>query len=360
VDLVEGVMKVMSNITLESKPEQKTTAIKETTPTELQFVFGTDFGSITLDGINIKLALVSRSLRGSVVHSSAGTKDANKEKLALLFSAAACSSEFLSQSTTLLHSNIAEPYLFFSLLSEEDTTKCKRDWKITSSCKKLRFNMRQDPVNLAHTADLLIADEVWYIRQLMDNVKIPTQDTDVNSVASKKSTSNTVNVAMFLDDYRLSFSLLPSLTYMIVGDVARMSVMPTENSKIEVDFDVKKNFHKFMSGDGARSHALSVLEIPPTNGRILANLLPDRKEVEIDMTIELIQLEASAVRSLLAVLTGPDISHLLSDLKQNVGVVKSHLTDVLSLEKELQKILLFCTSRVSRWLELRSTPLHQV
>ncbi|CAI7669515.1 unnamed protein product [Penicillium manginii] len=337
VDLVEGVMKVMSNITLESKPEQKTTAIKETTPTELQFVFGTDFGSITLDGINIKLALVSRSLRGSVVHSSAGTKDANKEKLALLFSAAACSSEFLSQSTTLLHSNIAEPYLFFSLLSEEDTTKCKRDWKITSSCKKLRFNMRQDPVNLAHTADLLIADEVWYIRQLMDNVKIPTQDTDVNSVASKKSTSNTVNVAMFLDDYRLSFSLLPSLTYMIVGDVARMSVMPTENSKIEVDFDVKKNFHKFMSGDGARSHALSVLEIPPTNGRILANLLPDRKEVEIDMTIELIQLEASAVRSLLAVLTGPDISHLLSDLKQNVGVVKSHLTDVLSLEKESPK-----------------------
>ncbi|OQE26434.1 hypothetical protein PENSTE_c005G05430 [Penicillium steckii] len=335
VDLIEGVMKVMSNIKLESKPgATPSKQVTEKQPTELQFVFGTDSGSITLDGINIRLALVSRSLRGSIVHSSSGTKDSTTDKLALLFSAAACSSELRSQSTTLLLSRIADPYIYFSLLSEDQEAQCKRDWKATGSCKKLRFDMIQDPVSLAHTADRLIADEVWYIHQLIDNVKLPKRDVELASVASKKSTTNNLNVAMFLDDYRLSFSLLPSLSYVIVGDVARMSVMPTEDSKIEVDFDVKKNFHKFMSGDGTRSHSLSVLEIPPTNGRILANLLPDRKEVEVDMTIELIQLEASAVRSLLAVLTGPDIAHLVSDLKQNVDVVTSHLKDVLSLQEK--------------------------
>ncbi|KAJ5089708.1 hypothetical protein N7532_008392 [Penicillium argentinense] len=337
VDLVEGVLKVMSNVTLETASAKEPTKSTEKKPTELHFMFGTDFGSITLDGVNVKLALVSKALRGSIVHSLFGTKTATNEKIALLFTAGACSSELLGQSTTLMLTRIAEPYLYLSLLSEEDAIECKQEWKATGSCKKLRFNIMQDPVSLAHTADRLIEDEVWYIRRLVDNFKLPKREIDQTSVASKKPTHDNINVAMFLDDYKLSFSLLPSLTYLIVGDVARMSVMPTETSKIEVDFDVKKNSHKFISGDGDKSRTLSVLEIPPTNGRILANLLPDRKEVEVDMTIELIQLEASAVRSLLAVLTGSDVSHLLSDLKQNVDVLTSHLSDVLALHKKSPK-----------------------
>ena len=112
-----------------------------------------------------------------------------------------------------------------------------------------------------------------------------------------------------------------------------MSVMPTKPSQIEVDFDVKQNAHLFLSGEGAKSRTLSKLDIPPTNGRILANISSGRKELEVDLTIELIRLEASAVRSLLGVLTGPDVAHLLEDLKQNLDVLQSHLSNALSLEK---------------------------
>ncbi|KAJ5316627.1 hypothetical protein N7508_001135 [Penicillium antarcticum] len=335
LDLVEGVIKAMSNITLESAhPHKPSIEAPEEKPTELQLIFGTDFGSITLDGINVKLALISKGLRGSIVHRSVGAAQTKQEDLTLLFNAEACSSELQSQSTTLMLSGIADPYMYFSLTSEENETECKRDWKVAASCRKLRYDMKEDPVSLAHTADRLIADEVRFIRQLVNSVKLPKSEsqTDDNLVPNKPM-RDTFHVAMFLEDYRLNFSLLPSLAYLVSGDVARMSLMPTEASKIEVDFDVKKNTHKFMSGEGDKFHALSVMEIPPVNGRVLANLLSDRKEVEVDVTIELIRLEASAVRSLLAVLTGSDVSHLISDLKQNVNVLQSHLEDVLALRR---------------------------
>ncbi|KAJ5796052.1 uncharacterized protein N7518_004592 [Penicillium psychrosexuale] len=331
LDLAEGVIKVMSNITLASSPGHvPIDKVQEKTPIELQIMFGTDFGSITLDCVNVKLALIAKALRGSIVHKALGAKE--PEDLAVLFSAEGCSSELQSQSTTLMLSRIADPYVYLSLASEEDDNECRHDWKIAGSCRKLRYDMKEDPVSLAHTADRLIADEVRYIRQLMDSVKVPNPETG-QSLASNKPTRDTFHVAMFLEDYRLTFTLLPSLSYLLSGEVARMTVMPTEASKIEIDFDVKKNSHMFVSGESHRFNVLSMLEIPPVNGRILANLLPDRKEVEIDITIELIRLEASAVRSLLAVLTGPDVSHLVCDIKQNLDVLQLHLKDVLSLQK---------------------------
>lgn len=333
LDLAEGVAKVMSNITLESSPAHaQSDTVKEKAPTELQVMVGTDFGSITLDGINVKLALVAKALRGSIVQKSLGSADSSHEDLAVLFCAEGCSSEIQSQSTTLMLSRIADPYLNISVTSEHGPKESKRDWKFASSCRKLRYDMKEDPLSLAHTADRLIADEVRYIQQLVKSVKLPKSQPKQTPTPTKP-TKQTFYVAMFLEDYRLTFSLLPSLTYLVSGEVARMSVMPAQGSKLEVDFDVKKNSHMFVSGENERFHVLSILEIPPVNGRVLANFLGDRREVEIDVTIELISLEASSVRSLLAVLTGPDVSHLATDLKQTVEILKAHLEDVLVLHK---------------------------
>ncbi|CAG8264097.1 unnamed protein product [Penicillium salamii] len=337
LDLVEGVVKVMSNITLESSPgHAPADATEKKTPTELQVMVGTDFGSITLDGINVKLALVAKALRGSLVQKSHGPAGSKHKDLSLLFSAEGCSSELQSQSTSLMLSRIADPYLNLSVTSTHGPNESKHDWKFASSCRKLRYDIKEDPLSLAHTVDRLIADEVRYIRQLVDNIKLPKSQVE-QATASDKPTKHTFHVAMFLEDYRLTFSLLPSLTYLVSGEVARMSVMPAEGSKLEVDFDVKKNSHMFVSGEHERFHVVSILEIPPVNGRILANFLSDRKEVEVDVTIEVISLEASSVRSLLAVLTGPDVSHLVTDLKQTVDILQAHLEDVLALQKTSPK-----------------------
>ncbi|THC98809.1 hypothetical protein EYZ11_001717 [Aspergillus tanneri] len=323
LDLAKGVMKTMSNVqlkstTLERKPNEE---VKERD--ELQAVFGTELGSVTLDGINAKLACISQGLKGSVIDGAAG--------LAVLISAETGSSELSNLSKVLMSWKIGNPYVYLSRTSEETETEVRYEWKVAGSCKKLRYLMEEDLINLAYTADRLIEHEVRYIHGLTKTLDLSARKSD--EIPAAKPIRNMFHIAMFLGDYQLSFRVLPSLTYMISGEVARTCVIQTMDAKVEVDFDLKKNLHTFLSGEGDKTHQLSVLEIPPINGRVVANLSPVRTDMEVDVTIELIQLEASSVRSLLGALTTPEFSHLMSDLKQNLETLQLHLVDALALNK---------------------------
>ncbi|KAH8427406.1 putative fermentation associated protein (Csf1) [Aspergillus melleus] len=326
LELVESVMNTMANVQLESTApgEIHDSGDEAEGRDDLQVVFGTDLGSITLDGINIKLACISQGLKGSVVDGADG--------MAVLFSSQAGFSELSNLTKVLMSWKIGSPHVYLSRASEETENEITNEWKVAGSCKKLLYVMEEDLINLAHTADRLIEDEVRYIHRLATNLDLPARKLS-ETPAAAKTTHNMFHIAMFLDDYRLSFCVLPSLTYVISGDVARTSIIQTMESKIEVDFDLKKNLHTFMSGEKGGRRPLSVLEIPPINGRVVANLSSNRTDIEVDVTIELIQLEASAVRSLLGALGTPEFSHLMSDLKQNVETLQLHLNDALDLNK---------------------------
>ncbi|KAE8150058.1 hypothetical protein BDV25DRAFT_155093 [Aspergillus avenaceus] len=331
LDLVEGLTRTMSTVTLESTTATQDAGSVTKSPSELQIICGADTGSITLDGINIKLALTGRGLRNSIVHKP--HNNSSPECLSVLLSAQACSSELSDLSKVIMLWKVGEPHVYCSRISEEHETELKHEWKIASSSRSLRYDMKEDPLSLAHTADRLIEDEVRYIHHLVKNMKPPSQRSRETTAVSKKSVQNKFHMAMFLGDYRLSFCILPSLTYVISGKVARTSITPTLESKIEVDFDLKGNQHTFWSTNGDEWHTLSVLGIPPINGRVVANTSTNRTDMEIDVTIELIQLEASAVRCLLDALTRPEFSHLMSDLKQNMETLQVHLNNVLAIDK---------------------------
>ncbi|KAB8235559.1 putative fermentation associated protein (Csf1) [Aspergillus alliaceus] len=329
LDLVEGLLRIMSTVTLESTTPTQGSRTEPKEASELQLVLGADVGSIALDGINVKLALAGRGLRSSIVRRLHGTS--SPDCLTALLSAQACSSELSDLSKVIMSWKIGEPHMYCSRVSKGNETELEHEWKIAGSSRRLRYDMREDPLSLAHIADRLIEDEVRYIHRLVTNIKLPAHQVNENITAAK--TCNKFHIAMFLGDYRLSFCILPSLTYVISGEVARTSMVPTMGSKVEVDFDLKKNLHTFLSNNGEGWHPLSVLEIPPINGRVVANMSPIRTDIEVDVTIELIQLEASAVRSLLGALTRPEFSHLMSDLQQNVETLRLHLNNALALDK---------------------------
>ncbi|OOF99473.1 hypothetical protein ASPCADRAFT_137976 [Aspergillus carbonarius ITEM 5010] len=330
LDLVEGVMKTMSTVTLESAPPAQSRGSGSGRLTEIQLVFGADLGSITLDGINIKLAVTGRALRSSLVQKPCSAD--SPETLSLLLSSEGCYSELSSFSKVLMLWKVSNPHIYCSLVTEESEAELNHEWKIAGSCRRLRYDMREDLLSLAHTADRLIADEVRFVHQLVNSMDVPSRQP-VDATILKKPTHNNFHVAMFLDDYRLSFCVLPSLTYVIAGEVARTSITPKLGSKIEVDFDLKKNIHTLLSGEGAKWRSLSALEIPPINGRVVADVSSNRTNMEIDVTIELIRLEASALRSLLGALSKPEDSHLIDDLKQSVEVLRLHFSEVLTHTK---------------------------
>ncbi|PYH94214.1 fermentation associated protein [Aspergillus ellipticus CBS 707.79] len=330
LDLVEGVLKTMSTVTLESTPPAQGGGHSPEKDTELQLVFGADMGSITLDGINIKLEMTSKAPRASVVQKSPSAD--SPENMSLLLSSDAGFSELSSLSKVLMFWKVGNPHIYCSRVTEEIEAELTHEWKLAGSCRKLRYDMKEDLLSLAHTADRVIADEIRFIHQLVNSVEMPSKKPAELTVA-KKQARNRFHVAMFLDDYRLSFCVLPSLTYVIAGEVARTSVTPKMGSKHEVDFDLKKNVHALLSSEGGKWSSLTALEIPPINGRVIADLSPSRTNMEIDVTIELIRLEASAVRSFLSALSKPEVSHLMDDLKQSVEALGLHFDEVLALKK---------------------------
>jgi len=330
LDLVEGVTRAMSNVTLEFTTPSGAPGDAPNEPTELHIVLGADTGSVTLDGINLRLALIGQGLKGSLVRQSHCVNV--PDQVSLLLSAEACSAEFSNRSKILMLWRIWDPNLYCSHMSEESETHLEHNWKLAGSCRKLRYDMKEDPLGLIHTADRVIEDEVRYIRELVKNLDLSAGKSSPISPTGR-SDRHQFHVVLFLDDYRVSISLLPSLAYTISGEVARMSVMPRKDSRLEVDFDVKTNTHVFQSNEGQKWQTVSALEIPPINGRLLARLLPNHTAVDADITIELIRLEASAVRSLLSAVNGSAISHLLSDIQESVQALRLHLDDVLALEK---------------------------
>ncbi|KAL3469412.1 hypothetical protein BJX99DRAFT_265220 [Aspergillus californicus] len=328
LDLVEGLVNTMSTVTLTSAipDERHENEIEE--QNELQLMFGTDLGAVTVDGINLKLALTGKALRSSAILQPVGAKS---KSASLLLSSGTSSLVLSNLSKVMMQWRFSEPHLYCSCTTEETVTEIKHDWKIAVSSRRLRYDMNDDPLSLAHTADRLIEDEIQFVHQLIKNLKLPARESG-REATDRKLSQMSFQVATFLDDYRLSFCILPSLTYVISGEVARASIISKIAAKVEVDFDLKRNIHTFFSNEGREWQSLSELGIPPINGRIMATMLPNRTDVEADITVELIELEASAVRSLLGVLTRPEFSHLLSDLKLNTESLKNHFGEVLAID----------------------------
>ncbi|KAL4992329.1 hypothetical protein BDW68DRAFT_97742 [Aspergillus falconensis] len=326
LDLVEGLMNAMSTVTLESTASDEvpqSAAVQQ----ELQFVFGTDSGALTIDGINLKLALVGEAIRSSIILTPL---DRQSTSASLLISSKSSSLDLSNLSKAMMQWRFTDPHIYCSRATENTAAEMKHDWKVAVSSRRLRFDMNEDPLSLAHTADRVIDDEIQFVHQLIKNLDLPARQSQ-DKVSDQEPPQHRFQVATFLDDYRLRFRILPSLTYAITGEVARASIMSRLGPKIEIDFDVKRNLHAFLSNDGGNWQPVSELRFPPINGRIIANISPNRTEMEVDVTIEIIELEASAVRSLLGVLTRPEFSHLISDLKQNVRSLKLHLQEVLAL-----------------------------
>ena len=335
LDLVEGIARTMSSVTLEStqRPKHSVGQVEQRAASELQVVLGTDVGAITLDGINVKLALVSRALKGSAVSRSAFLD--KSDTLSVLLSAGTGLSELSSHSKVLMAWRVWNPYIYCSQSPfERQGAQIINDWKLAGSCRKLRYEMDEDPVGLTHAADRLIEDEVRHVRQLLKHISPPSSSpapkAEMEQPARHVPTGNRFHVALFLEDYQLKIRLLPTLIYNISGYVSRMSLGPASanSSMIEVDFDLKENFHAFMSDEEESAEVFSTLKMPPINGRVLVRQTIDHTHVEVDTTVELIQLEASALRGLLSIITGSEFSHMVSDVKQNCEVLQRHMDNL--------------------------------
>jgi hypothetical protein len=291
----------------------------------IHVVIATEKGSITLDTINIRAVSVTEQLKLSFVMTEGLVEE--DSTWSLMIATEAATSKFRSHFQELTLFQMRRPSLYIACENRKEDENSEINWKAAGNCIQLSFVVKQDALALVEVADRLVGDEIAQIHQLL--AKVPSKPSQLTKLAPAQPTSiNKVNVALFLDTYHISLPLLHSLTYNVSGVVARASLAAIQDLDIVFDFDIKENAHDVQTQANRTSRSISLLQMPPTNGRITCHLGAEDNILSIFASVELLEFEAAAIHSLLTALNRPEISSVMGEVRSNLQRTQRHIEDV--------------------------------
>ncbi|KAI1611675.1 hypothetical protein EDD36DRAFT_466603 [Exophiala viscosa] len=289
-------------------------------------VVGSDAASIYLTTVNLKLKWASESFRSAVSFDVGGSKPAISS-----FTIAANTglAKIKSHSRTLSMWRLTSPKMHGSVWPQslEDSRSPRQVVQLCAASHRFRFQMKEDVVRVLAVVDSIIEDEVSAIIRLIDQIPTETK-SDSKQISSQIDAEVDLHVAMFLDDYRLSFAVVPSLHYAIAGKVARASILPQMNGGLDINFDIKEHEHLFETPHDARQGKLCILKMPPVNGRLSVSQTERVVSVQARVTAEQINLEAAGIRACFDALNQPGVVQLILDAKRAVQDIQASVNQL--------------------------------
>ncbi|KAI0438310.1 hypothetical protein F4803DRAFT_102654 [Xylaria telfairii] len=288
----------------------------------VHFIFLMDQGSISLDTINLTIEPRCENLKLSVVNGnpSPGAMETN-----VAVSCDTASVDVLSHSQGLATTRLRKPSVIVAYESLSPGNSVSHAFRAAASSQSLDIAILQDPMALAEVVDLLIIDEATQLRELRKKSVRPSVVSTAKQSANELPSPLSFNLAMFLDSYTITVPLLHSLTYLITGTVSRATVAVDPRKHLTLDFDVKENSHDMQVRFANAPKSISLLQIPPMNGRIISQGTDDERSIEVFASLELVELDASAVYSLLTALNRPELSNAINELQQQGKVIQDHI-----------------------------------
>lgn len=281
-------------------------------------------GSVDLETVNLSSKTLSDGLKASVLAYNASESAGSAS---LMLNCNAVTSRLHSHSQFLGTYQLRQPSVFLSHELQEIEGASLRAIKSTASSQNLTLAIKQDPIVLLEILDLLIRDEVAQLYRLKGQLPASPKTPGPVKMVDRLSEVR-FNTAMFLDRYTISIPLLQSLTYKISGVVARASCAANFGKELIFDFDIKENSHEMQINVRNEPQSISLLQIPPTNGRIRSQTNGSGHVLDVLSSIEVIQLDASAIYSLLAALNRPQVSSAIQEVQQQTKIIQGHLVDI--------------------------------
>ncbi|CAI4210634.1 unnamed protein product [Parascedosporium putredinis] len=276
------------------------------TPRPLHVVFSLGRGAVAVDTINLSAKSFAHGLTMSflshdLIDGGGGTN--------FLLNCDVIKSKLHSHAQMLGMFQLQEPSLFISHTMQEVDSVNSHTVKSTASSRGLALIVKQDPIALLEVMDLLVRDEATQLYRLKSQLprSSPRPKRRSKKIAERLSAYR-VNVALFLDEYNISVPLLHSLTYSVSGVISRAAMAANFGKELIFDFDISENSHEIQIGVNNELRSISLLTL--------------------FASMELIQLDASAVYSLLKALNRPEISNAIHDIQEQVQSISAHLDDL--------------------------------
>ncbi|KAH8880650.1 hypothetical protein GQ53DRAFT_833110 [Thozetella sp. PMI_491] len=308
------------------KPDRPSSLVStKQNPRTIHCVLVINNGSVTMDAINLHASSVGSDMKASLLIKT-GAEDLTETHFVL--SCDTVTSRLRSHAQHLTKFVLHRPSVIVAHeLQTTETTDC-HTVKATASSNNLTLTVKQDPIVLSEVLDLLVRDEIAQLVRLKDQLPTSPKPASPSKKIVDRLSAFRVNVAMFMDQFTISIPLLRSLTYNIHGTVARAAMAADFGKEIVFDFDIKENSHEMRIEANDVSRSVSILQIPPTNGRVTSHMSAGEHNVTVFASLELVQLDASAVYSLLTALNRPEVSNAINDLQQQIKVIQEHTADL--------------------------------
>ncbi|KAK4193771.1 protein CSF1 [Podospora australis] len=332
-ELASSILKIVKKMQSKpsaSEPARTTTAASSAKPSRptIHCVFSLGHGSLVLEAINLYLASFSNGAKISVLTTQGAD---SKMDTNVILSCDSVNSSLRSHHQKLAKLVVEKPSVFVSHELQATATTDSHTIKTTASSHYMNIAVKQDPITLAEVLDLVVRDEFAQLYKLKGQLPSSPQPSSPKKMSDRLSAFR-VNAALFMDRYTICIPLLRSLTYTVHGTVSRAAMAANFGREIIFDFDIKENQHDIQIRVNNVSRSISLLQIPPTNGRIISHTEPGEHSIAIFASLELVQLDASAVYSLLSALNRPEISNALSELQQQSKIIQEHIQDVVGVE----------------------------
>lgn len=336
LELAEGVLRLYSKVqrtgtepsshsdqSPEQQPQQPSSSSTESNKA-FHLAVAVGRGEIAFDAINLNAASLASGMKASLLMRQGSSKVSDTN---LALGCDAVTSRIRSHGQVLGVFQLRDPAIIVAHALQATETTDRHTIKASASSRQLSMAAQQDPIGLLEVIDLLIKDEAAQLYRLKNHLPSSLQAAPRERKIKDRLSSFRVNVAMFLDEYYISVPLLQSLTYCISGVVARAALAANFGKELIFDFDVKENSHEIQMKINNQARSLSLLQIPPLNGRIKSHSSEDENFITMSASIELIQLDASAVYNLLGALNQPEISNSINDIQEQVQFIQRHIRE---------------------------------
>lgn len=301
-------------------------------------VVGSDAASIHLATINLKVKCAAESFR-SAFSFTEGVSGPTVSSFTVAANTAL--TKVRGPTRTLMLWRIRMPKLYGTVWPQAQTNDDKQRMivQICAASKRVRFLMKEELVRLLAVVDAVIEQEVATIIELVDQIQNSNDDKEKTKSTSQPVLDLNVDLrlAMFLDDYRLNFAILPTLQYAIAGNVARTSIIPRRGGGLEVNFDIKEHEHLFEVPQGESKDNLPVLTMPPINGHISMTPMESLVTLRARLTVEQINLEASGVRACFDALNQPGMVQLIPNTRRAIQQIQGSVDRVTGGKSKSKK-----------------------
>ncbi|KAJ2977452.1 hypothetical protein NQ176_g4359 [Zarea fungicola] len=304
---------------------------KATNRMALHVFFEIGKGSLNFETVNLRSSNVLKDFKASTLLYKA---DDGRAFHSLMLNCAEATSRMHSQSSLLWASQLLYPSVTVSQEVPEVKPQPINLVKGAASCRGLSFGMEKDIVGLLEIVDAVIQDEGSQLAQLQKQFPKSEKKATPSDISHQLS-SLKINIVLFLDGYSISVPLLQSLSYKVSGVVARAACAADPGKELVFDLDVKDNSHDIQMNVNNKLQSISVLQMPPTNGRVTTQTRDSVRIVNIQSSIEVIRLDASAIYSLLAAANRPQISAEIQDIQDQVKSIQEHLSELFGPKQSL-------------------------